>query len=79
MQLLHLGSRFIRFFSCSFLASGGDPLLGSGAKAGGCGGAHHALTAIFFLMRASFSCASASSALASSSACLLGSTSQYTS
>lgn len=38
-----------------------------------------ALTAILFLIRESFSCASASSALASSRACLLGATSQYTS
>ena len=37
------------------------------------------LTAILFLIRDSFSCASASSAFASSRACLLGATSQYTS
>lgn len=54
----------------------GAPTRGSGAllRAGG-----RALTAILFLIRESFSCASASSALASSRACLLGATSQYTS
>lgn len=52
---------------------------GTASRWDGALAAPRALTAILFLIRDSLSWASASSALASSSACRLGATSQYTS